>query len=139
MEIINWLRSSVWFSFISTDMLISEQIRNGTFPLRLEDHDKPIQFIDSPIGVFGSLSEMVKSMGLNNVPARYRRVLDFGNQPEVIFYNQDDVRRRKLELHDSPTKKPDFLQSKEIITTEVWEVLSSSGAIDVYCFLEVRL
>lgn len=136
--------STVWFAFICRDDL-SDDSKKG-----LENLDGEIVFFNSPVGVFGSLPEIIKTMDSENrrwqmetsaigedwakelvkknSDRRYRRVLDFGNQPKVTFKDGD------FNKYD----KPDFLQSKEITQMEVWEVISGLG-VDVYCFLEVRL
>ena len=136
--------STVWFAFISRYDL-SDDSKKG-----LENRDREIEFHNTPIGLFGSLHDIIKTMDSENErwraktsaigdnwakelvrknsDRRYRRVLDFGNQPEVTFMDEEG----------NETDEPNFLRSKEITQKEVWEVISGLG-VDVYCFLEVRI
>jgi len=149
---------TVWFLFISVFNYDKTD---------WENYGREVIFNQTPLGMFSSKKEMLKSIDLDHqhpwlpdrikkdiangkqISPRWQKILDtkyvlkrvgFGNQPQIQFWGVDENGNR---YEDYPKgEPPSWIKSKRV-TMEIWEdeyhYNNTYDGGDVYCFMEVQL
>ena len=128
-----------------------------------ENYGRPVIFNQTPLGMFSSKKEILKSIDLDHqetkkeianikqgiTPPWQQKILDtkyvlkrvgFGNQPQIQFWGVDENGNK---YEDYPIgEPPSWIKSKRV-TMEIWEqeyhYNNTYDGGDVYCFMEVVL
>lgn len=150
---------TVWFLFISVGNYSNTD---------WENYDSAVFFNQTPIGMFSSEKEILRTvesesdklkkrieerikkllMEGEQIPIEYtkiadshkiwRRVLDFGNQPQIQFWGVDENGTR---YEDHPIGEPPSWMKSKRVTMEIWEYQNYYKNLydesDVFCFVEV--